>query len=113
MRLGLPLNLPRHADILLKISNRFDRFGTQNGGMHIILRGKDKNGKAHERRWFIIAENGDGPQIPCVPAILLAKRLACGEKLVTGAYPCMGMVSLEEYLEELARFNVRTYSESF
>jgi hypothetical protein len=108
VRLKLPLHLPHHAQTLLTISNWFNRLGTAHGGMHVILRGKDKNGQSHERRWFIIAKNGDGPQIPCVPAILLAKRLACGETLKAGAYPCVGLVALDEYLTELKRFDTHT-----
>lgn len=109
VRLGAPLHLPRHATTLLAISNWFNRFGSTHGGMHMILRGKDKSGQPLERRWFIVAKDGDGPQIPCVPAILLAKRLAVGEKTQAGAYPCVGLVSLKEYLAELKDFNIRTY----
>lgn len=106
VRLGLPLNLPRHAETLLAISNRFNRCGSAAGGMHMILRGTNTSGKSHERRWFIIARNGDGPQIPCVPAILLARRLAQGERMQPGARPCVGLVTLEEYMAELERFQI-------
>lgn len=106
VRLGLPLHLPRHAATLLAISNWFNRFGTEYGGMHVILRGKGNNGHPHHRQWFIIAKNGDGPQIPCVPVIVLAKRLAGGEQLKAGAYPCVGLISLEEYMVELKEFNI-------
>lgn len=109
VRLGMPLDLPRHARALLKASNWFDGFGTADGGMHVILRGKDGAGMPHERRWFLIAKNGDGPQIPCVPAIVLARRLASGAPPITGAYPCVGLVSLEEYLLELRVFDIRQY----
>lgn len=109
VRLGLPLDLPRHARALLKASDWFNGIGSADGGMHVILRGKDGAVKPHERRWFLIAKNGDGPQIPCVPAIVLARRLASGEPPVTGAYPCVGLVSLEEYLHELRAFEVRQY----
>lgn len=106
VRIGLPLNLPRHAARLLSISNFFNRFGSADGGMHVILRGKDKHGKPHEQRWFLIARDGDGPQVPCVPAILLAKRLAHGDPMPAGAYPCVGLVTLEEYMAELQRFRI-------
>lgn len=45
VRLGIPLNLVQHAEFLSKISHLFDVFGTDNGGMHIILKGKNKLGK--------------------------------------------------------------------
>ena len=77
--------------------------------MHVILKGKDLVGRPLERRWFIVAKAGDGPQIPCVPAILLAKKLAEGNAMPAGARPCVGLVSLQDYLDELARFAVVTY----
>jgi hypothetical protein len=106
VRMGLPLELQRHAAFLLRISHWFDRFGSNVGGMHMILKGRDLHGRPHERRWFIIARNGDGPQIPCVPAILLAKQLAEGSRLPPGATPCVGLVRLEDYLAELTRLSI-------
>ena len=109
VRLGLPLDLSRRAKLLLKASNLFNVFGTSDGGMFVMLRGKDKTGKAQERRWFIIARNNDGPQIPCVPAILLAKRLLDGVPCKPGACPCVGLISLEGYLDELKSSDIRQY----
>ena len=110
VRLGLPLNLPRHAPALLKASNWFNGLGSANGGMHMILRGKDPQGKPHERRWFIIAKNGDGPQIPTIPAIVLAEKLVTNRLAYRGASACVGLVTLEEYLHELRGFAVTTHS---
>lgn len=109
VRLGAPLHLSRYAARLLAASNWFDRFGSADGGMHVILRGHKADGTAHERSWFIVARDGDGPQIPCVPAIILARKLASGEELPTGAQACVGMVTLDEYLAELSPFAVTTY----
>ncbi len=109
VRLGLPLHLEKHASFLLRVSHWFDHFGTVDGGMHVIMSGIGKNGQPHKRTWFIVAKDGDGPQIPCVPAIILARKLATGGSLATGAKPCVGMVTLGEYLEELKPFNIRTY----
>ena len=111
VRLGIPLHLSQHAETLLKISNWFNRFGTADGGMHVILRGKDIQAQPHQRRWFIIAKNGDGPQIPSVPAILLAKQLANGENLKTGAYACVGLVSIKDYFSELKNFKISVHAD--
>ena len=106
VRLGIPLHLPNHAGTLLNISNWFNGFGTADGGMHMIIRGRDKEGKLYERRWFIIAGNGDGPQIPCVPAIVLAQKLVSGVSFPAGAYSCVGLISLKDYIDELKLFNI-------
>lgn len=109
VRLGLPLHLPKHAKSLLAISHLFDWLGTANGGMHIIIKGTDKEGKPLEIKWFIIAKNGDGPQIPCVPAIIISKKIINNVLQIRGAMPCVGMVTLEEYMQELKGFSIKQY----
>lgn len=106
VRLGLPLNLQRFAEPMLSISNWFDRFGTDDGGMFVILSGKDNEGRPHTRKWFIIARDGHGPFIPTVPAILLAKDLARNRTIKPGAFPCIGMVTLAKYLDELKEYSI-------
>ncbi len=110
VRLGVPLDLPRFAGPLLAASNLFNIFGSDAGGMHMILSGTGPDGQKLTKTWFIVAGNGDGPQIPTVPAILLARRLYEKDpSLAAGAYPCVGLVSLEDYLEALKPFNIKTY----
>ncbi len=106
VRIGVPLDLSKHASTLLRVSQWFDWMGTANGGMHMVMRGKNKAGEPHERRWFIIAKDGDGPNIPCVPAVILAKQLVLGVPLNAGAYPCVGVIKLEDYMAELEKFNI-------
>ena len=110
VRWGLPLDLPALAPALLTISDGFNFLGSDVGGMHVTLSGTGFDGKPLTRSWFIVAENGDGPHIPCVPAILLAKRLAEGNAMLTpGAYPCVGLVTLDDYVGELERFAIKTF----
>ena len=73
--------------------------------MHIIIDGKDLLGKSLKKKWFIIALNGDGPQIPCMPSSLLAKKLIDGNLNITGAIPCLSLISLDEYIDSLQQFN--------
>lgn len=109
IRIGFKINLSKHAEFLLKISHCFDWLGTANGGMHIVIKGKDKNQKAKTVKWFIIAKNGDGPQIPTIPAIILAKKILSNQLEEKGAMPCVAMISLDEYLNELKEFEVQQY----
>ena len=106
-RLCLPIKLENYAALFLKLSHLFDKFGTSNGGMHIIITGKDKRDKPLQKNWFIIAKNNDGPQIPCVPAIILSKKLIAGELKALGAMPCIDLLTLDEYLNELRDFNIK------
>ena len=104
------INLQKYSSIFLKLSNLFNFFGTDDGGMHMIIKGKDKNNKLLAKKWFIIAKNSDGPNIPSIPAIIIAKKLYKNQIKVRGAMPCLGLVSLKEYLKELEEFDINTYN---
>jgi hypothetical protein len=108
IRFGFPFHLISCAERLLKWSHYFDRFGTSNGGMHMLMQGKGLKNEDKQINWFIISKQGDGPQIPCVPAIVLAKKLYHNQPIAYGAYPCVGQVSLTEYLQELTHYAIET-----
>jgi hypothetical protein len=110
VRAGPPLSLPAMAKPLLAASDAFNIFGSDVGGMHVTVGGIDHAGTPLTRSWFIVAKSGDGPQIPCVPAILLAKRLHEKDPdIAAGAFACVSLVRLEDYLEELRRFDIETF----
>jgi hypothetical protein len=109
IRIGLPIDLPRHASMLLAASHWFDFIGSADGGMHLILEGRDNAGRWGVAKWFIVAFDGDGPYIPTIPSVVLAKRMVAGKAFDAGAMPCVGMITLQEYLDELKTFNVKTY----
>ena len=106
VRLGVIGSLNNHAEALLKLAFAFDRFGSGRSGFHMVLTGKSYDGKALERRFMIIARSGHGPYIPCMPAILLAKRLARGEIAQRGAAPCVDLIDLDSYLAALEGLDI-------
>ena len=61
--------------------------------------------------WTLVAGHGDGPQIPCTGAIVIARKLAAGTLAARGAMPCVGLFSLDECLRELEGYDVRTIVE--
>lgn len=111
IRLKFPIKLENHAETLLKLSHYFDRFGTDAGGMHMLMSGTDHKGNAKNIKWFLVAKAGDGPNIPAIPAILLAKRIVQEEIQEIGAMPCMHLISLESYLAELKKLDIHIFSE--
>ena len=68
--------------------------------------GSDDQGKRRESEFNIVAKHGDGLYIPSMPAILMAKKLVSGEIAETGAVPCVGFITLDEYLEALGEYNI-------
>jgi len=110
IRAGIPLPLERMAQPLLQMSNVFDAFGTADGGMFVKLSGKGVDGLPHRREWYLEALDGDGPYIPSIPAIILAKKCLSGAGISSGAQACVGLVTLEEYLQELHGKRIYTHA---
>lgn len=106
VRLGIIKSLDRHASFLLRLARLFDPFGSGRSGFHMILTGAGHDGRSKQRRFHLIARSGHGPYIPCIPAILLARRLAEGSLEKRGAMPCLDLVDLDTYLKALEGLNI-------
>ena len=102
VRLGLIGSASRYARILQTWGRHFDWMGSDTGGMHVGLRGKDSAGRAARIDWHLVARRGHGPEIPCMPAIVLARKLAAGTVAARGALPCMGLMTLADFAEAVA-----------
>jgi hypothetical protein len=111
-RVGLVHDWARYAPALKRISEWFIRKGSTHGGMHLVLTGLNQHAQVYRRTWFIVAEKGDGLQIPCTAAILLAKKLAGNQLAIRGAMPCMGLFSLQEFMDALAGYSIRVVTRS-
>lgn len=106
VRIGVVKSLEPSAPLLLKLSFLFDWLGSASSGFHMGLTGKDEYGKSKTIRFELTACSGDGPFIPCIPAILLVKKLVSGEIESRGATPCVGMISKKEYLDALGEMDI-------
>lgn len=98
--------LDHFAPALMRIAFLLDRFGGSRSGFHMILSGKGHSGDPKTIRFFLIARSGHGPFIPCMPAILLARKLARGEIDRRGAMPCLDLITLDEYLAALKDLDI-------
>jgi hypothetical protein len=74
----------------------------------MFLSGVGHNGRPECIRVFMIARQAHGPNIPCIPAILLARRIASGETIPPGARPCLDLVGLEEIMAAIAHLDIDT-----
>lgn len=97
--------------MLLRLAFLMDCASTAESGLHMILEGEDNDGKCKTIRFFLIARSGHGPYVPCMPAIILARRLALGQIDRFGAYPCLDLIALPEYLEALAPLDIEIVTE--
>jgi hypothetical protein len=107
-RAGMPLALERAAPLLNRAASLLDRFGSDRGGMLVSLKGIRKDGTRGSLKWHLTADVGHGPEIPCMAAILIARKLARRELATSGAFPCMGFLKLSEFEPEFARWHIST-----
>jgi saccharopine dehydrogenase-like protein len=111
VRAGVLPGLVRCAKPFLKIADLFDALGTDSGAMHVEVLTRDANHREGSASALLIAEQGDGPQVPAAPPALLVKKLlgfpgyAPLEK--RGAFPCIGLLTRAEIMNELAGFVIR------
>lgn len=111
VRFRLLRSLDAHAEPLLKLAFAFDRFGSSRSGFHMILSGEGVDSRPKRILFSIVARSGHGPYIPCMPAILLARKLARGEVSQRGAMPCMDLIDLDEYLGGLSGLDISIYTD--
>ncbi len=107
VRLGLlpdpvPLAGPMHA-----IARRLAPLGDGCSGMFVSLSGSDHDGRPLSLCWELVAEREHGLYVPCAASIALARRLASGQLQARGAMPCVGLLGLDDVLDELAGLSVR------
>ncbi len=104
-RFHLVPNLRQLAPLFLRLSMILFNWGSKNGSLAVWVRGRSQEGEEIERKIAIITDD-DGPAIPSCPAILLARKILIGPGLPSGAYPCVGHLSLDEILTHLATFDI-------
>ena len=112
-RIGLPLPIERWAAWLDNMASWLDVFGSARGGMLVSVTGTNPQGVRKRVDWYVVADENRGPEIPCMPAILLARKIARSELGARGAHPCMGFLELEEFEPEFARLGMRSAVEEY
>ena len=115
VRAGLVEELASRSETALRIANWLRGCGSDSGAMHVRVVARNSDGQRHEFLATLVAENGDGPQIPATPAALIVKKLlglpGYDRLEERGAHACLGFVTLDELLQELSPFNVRIIRE--
>ncbi|MGC2520687.1 MAG: saccharopine dehydrogenase NADP-binding domain-containing protein [Burkholderiales bacterium] len=107
-RQGVRLPIERWAQPLGRIASWMNVFGGDRGGMLVSLVGRRADGSRARVEWHLTVDAGHGPEVPCMAAILLARKLADDKISLRGAFPCTGFVSLKEFEAEFARWRITT-----
>lgn len=98
---ALPLAMPLH-----RIARVLEPLGDGYSGMFVELTGQGVDGQPLQLCWELLAQGNDGPNIPCMAAVALVRKLAEGRLPARGAMPCLGLLTVDEYLQELAGFAI-------
>lgn len=106
VRIGLMRKLEKMAPLLLRVFFLFDWLGSSTSAFHMELSGKGKRGEDKSIKFELIAKSGDGPYIPCMPAILMTKKLVNNDIGKCGAHPCVGFITRDEYLGALSVLDI-------
>ncbi|MGO4388314.1 DUF4166 domain-containing protein [Microvirga sp. 2YAF29] len=107
VRGGLVSSLRPYARPLHKIASRFERFGTDRGGMSVEVSGRDHEGRPAKAAWSLVAEAGDGPNIPVLPALALIRGLLQGSITARGADQAGAVLTLSAIESEFPRFKIK------
>jgi len=105
-RLGIVKSWVGLAPCLDFISEKLIGFGSDTGGMQVRISGTGTDGNAMVLDWYLTARRNHGPEIPCTPALVLARKLARNELSRTGAYPCLGLITLDEFDAEVEELEI-------
>jgi saccharopine dehydrogenase-like NADP-dependent oxidoreductase len=110
-RMGVPLPVERWASVMDRMAALFDPFAGEWGGMRVSVSGVNNAGARVRRTWHLKAPALHGPEIPCLAATVVARRLAHGHGFSPGAFACTGFVTLAEFDREFARWGITTRAE--
>lgn len=104
-RLGWVKRLASYSKALTKMSQWFMRWGSDQGGMFVELRGTGLNGKAKSIAWQLVAENGVGINVPTISAELVIARIS-KDDITVGAMPCVSLFNLGSFFEVAQRWGI-------
>lgn len=107
-RCGLPLPMNRLASLLHRLAGAFDRLGGPLGGMRLQVAVQRGDGTRLLRTWQLTTPAMHGPEIPCMAATLLARRILRGEPFAPGATTAEGLLDLAQFGPEFARWGIST-----
>jgi hypothetical protein len=108
VRMGLLRSLTPFARLFRWIAERLKGFGGDRGGMLVEAAGIDAEGHPVCAAWSLVAEAGDGPVIPTLPALAAIRALSEGRIAEPGARPCVGVLDLGDIEQEFARYRIIT-----
>lgn len=107
VRMGIVKDWSKHAEKFKRLSEQLISLGSDRGGMQIRLGGTDSAGQSRIVDWVLTAGQNHGPEIPCTPALIIARKLASGDLPQRGAIACWNLFTLEDFDREVADLDIQ------
>jgi hypothetical protein len=108
VRWGFLPSLRPFARPVRALAALFEPFGGDRGGMTVRAAGRDADGRPVSATWFLVAEAGDGPYVPTLPALAVLRSVLAGPGFPPGARACAGELALADIEHEMRRHRIRT-----
>jgi saccharopine dehydrogenase-like NADP-dependent oxidoreductase len=105
---GILASPERLAGLLSFAAPALDFLGSSLGGMVVRVEGINAHGARTRSAWHIAADHDHGPEIPCMAAILFARRMASNKNMKAGAFACVSLLDLAEFKPEFDRWGMVT-----
>ena len=100
-KIGLVKNWAPLSKTIVSASNVFLPLGSDKGAMEVLICGKANDKNPKQVKWTLYAPKGNGPYIPTLSTIILARKLLSNKsdnkKLEAGAKPCVGLLQLSDF----------------
>lgn len=101
-KIGVVKNWAPLSKAIVSASNVFLPFGSDKGAMEVVICGNDNEGNAKQVKWTLYAPKGNGPYIPTLSTIILARKLLGTDnestKVASGAKACVGLLKLSDFI---------------
>ncbi|CAN7243303.1 DUF4166 domain-containing protein [Phenylobacterium sp. LjRoot164] len=108
VRLRLVRSLEPAAAPLRAMADAVARLGSDRGGMVVLAEGSGEDGSPRRARWSLAAQANAGPTVPVAAAAAVLRGLLSGRITIRGARACVGVVTLDEIVAELAGLAITT-----
>lgn len=99
------------AKALLTLASLHSVTGSDRGAMRVQALGVDGRGQAIRAVWRLVAEPGEGPVTPSLPALAAIRAIVAGQ-VVPGARACVGVLPLEAIVDEMAPHGLATETQA-
>lgn len=113
VRAGVLRRAERLATPLVKAKSWMNRFGTDAGGMFVVMGGRGLDGARKQIAWHLIARQNHGPYVPQLALTVLTRKLLAGTQAERGAMPCVGLMTLAEITADIQGLAITTQSTTY